>query len=132
MNEVRTTQLVNQVAARVTSSKGALDAQPPQEDIESGKSLPEKAVEAEVKEKSQASKPREVDLSFALESMNDYLQSIKRDLHFTVDEDLKQTVVKVVESDSGDVIRQIPEDIFLELARRLKEDGEFRLLNAHG
>jgi len=73
-----------------------------------------------------------VELESAVSSINDYVQSVQRDLHFSVDEDAKTTIVRVVDSDSGEVIRQIPDDIFLELARRLNEDGEFNLLNEIG
>ncbi len=75
-------------------------------------------------------KPEEVDDAVA--KVNDYVQSIERDLQFTVDEELERTVVKVVDTESGDLIRQIPGDVFLELARNLKEDGELRLVNALG
>jgi len=78
-----------------------------------------------------AEKP-EVNLDRAVASINDYVQSIQRDLHFSVDEELEKTVIKVVDRDSGELIRQIPEEVFLELARKLKDDGELRLMNALG
>jgi len=71
-------------------------------------------------------------LQDALGSMNEYVQNVKRDLQFSVDQELNQTVIKVVDSASGELIRQIPEDIFLELARKVKETGEMNLLNATG
>ena len=69
-------------------------------------------------------------LDSALESINDFVRSIDRELHFTVDDELEKTVVKVIDSGSGEVIRQIPEDVFLELARNLRNDGELHLINA--
>lgn len=71
-------------------------------------------------------------LDDAIGSMNDFAQNVKRDLQFSVDKELNQTVIKVVDSSSGKLIRQIPEDIFLELARKVKESGELNLLNATG
>ncbi|PCK09094.1 MAG: methionine synthase [Alteromonadaceae bacterium] len=68
----------------------------------------------------------------AIAKMNTYVQSLQRDLQFHVDADTAQTVVKVIDSDSGDLIRQIPEDVFLELAKKLNEGGEVHLLNALG
>jgi flagellar protein FlaG len=68
----------------------------------------------------------------AVNVMNDFVQSVKRELQFTVDEELGRTVVKVVDSASGDLIRQIPDEIFLDLARKVKESGEMHLLNATG
>ncbi|HMW47720.1 MAG TPA: flagellar protein FlaG, partial [Cellvibrionaceae bacterium] len=71
-------------------------------------------------------------LKDALGTMQDFVQNVKRELQFSVDKDLGRTVVKVVDSESGDLIRQIPEEIFLELARKVKEHGEVNLFNATG
>jgi flagellar protein FlaG len=128
MNEVRTTALTNQVNVRPASSKGADVTQA----RVSGENLPpatekETKVEAEVNQ----GKPSE-SLEAAVASINDFVQLIQRDLHFSVDEELDKTIIKVVDSHSGELIRQIPEDVFLELARKLKDDGEFHLVNALG
>ncbi len=80
----------------------------------------------------QAQDQQRQQLQDALGSMNEYVQNVKRDLQFSVDQELNQTVIKVVDSASGELIRQIPEDIFLELARKVKETGEMNLLNATG
>lgn len=61
-------------------------------------------------------------LQDALGTMHEYVQNVKRELQFSVDQDLGRTVVKVVDSESGDLIRQIPEEVFLDLARKVKED----------
>ncbi len=128
MNEVRSTQVASQVLVNSASSKGAKETQ----STTNGNDLPEDAVKSEKVEQSQAEQSSPKELQTAVASVNDYVQSLQRDLQFSVDDDLDQTVIKVVDSDSGELIRQIPEDIFLELARRLKDDGEFRLLNALG
>jgi flagellar protein FlaG len=64
--------------------------------------------------------------------INEYVQSVQRDLQFFVDEDSGVTVVRVRDKETGDLIRQIPEDIFLNLAQKLKEDNTLNLLNAYG
>jgi flagellar protein FlaG len=71
-------------------------------------------------------------LQDAIGTLNEFVQNVKRELQFTVDQDLGRTVVKVVDSESGDLIRQIPEELFLELARKVKEHGEVNLFNATG
>lgn len=71
-------------------------------------------------------------LEEAVGTMQDFVQNVKRELQFSVDQDLGRTVVKVVDTESGDLIRQIPEEIFLELARKVKEHGEVNLFNATG
>lgn len=71
-------------------------------------------------------------LETAVDTMNHFVQNVKRDLQFSVDQELDQTVIKVVDSSTGKLIRQIPDDIFLELARKVKETGEMNLLHATG
>ncbi|MDZ7924544.1 MAG: flagellar protein FlaG [Marinagarivorans sp.] len=72
------------------------------------------------------------ELNEAITVMNDFVQSVQRDLHFHVDEESQKTVVKVVDVSSGDIIRQIPEETFLELARKMKEQGEMHFISAKG
>ncbi|MFT5082226.1 MAG: flagellar protein FlaG [Lentisphaeria bacterium] len=132
MNEVRITQAPSQVLARANaSSKGAAIT----ESSESGKELPQAGEATKVQaieNQSKAEKADDKKLEGAVASANHYAQSISRDIQFSVDEELKQTVVKVLDGGSGEVIRQIPEDVFLELARNLKQGGELRLLDALG
>ena len=68
----------------------------------------------------------------AVSDISDYVQSIQRDLHFSVDEDSGLTVVRVRDKESGELIRQIPEDVFLNLAQKLKENQPIHLFDAHG
>jgi flagellar protein FlaG len=62
-------------------------------------------------------------LAEAVTSLNDYVQSVRRDLQFSIDEQTGVTVIKVVDSETQEVIRQIPPDEILNLARRLGEPG---------
>ncbi len=71
-------------------------------------------------------------LEEAVVTANEFVQTVQRDLHFSIDDETDRTVVKVVESSSGDLIRQIPNESFLELARKMKENGEVNLVNATG
>ena len=136
MNEVRTTQsLANVLSTRAASSTGTVEAKSAKP-AEDGKKLPEtnevgETQNVEETEESSKSEPSQV-VETAVAQINDYVQSIQRDLQFSVDEELDQTVVKVVDGSSGELIRQIPEEVFLELARKLNEDGELRLMNAFG
>ncbi|MFT7387468.1 MAG: flagellar protein FlaG [Candidatus Endobugula sp.] len=68
----------------------------------------------------------------AVTDINEYVQSVLRDLHFSVDEDSGQTVVRVRDKESGELIRQIPEDVFLSLAQNLKDNQKVHLFDAHG
>lgn len=57
----------------------------------------------------------------AVGQLNDYVQNIQRDLHFSIDDDTGRTVIKVVDSQSEEVIRQIPPEEALVLARHLEQ-----------
>ena len=52
-----------------------------------------------------------------------FTQSMQRDLVFSVDKTLGETVIKVVDSNTQEVIRQIPSEDALALSRHLKEMG---------
>jgi flagellar protein FlaG len=55
----------------------------------------------------------------AVAQMNEYIQSTQRDLNFTYDPNSGETVVKVLDRATQEVIRQIPDEIFLRLAQQL-------------
>ena len=97
-----------------------------------GNALPDNKVDEVSETQVPAVKSYPNGIRSAVVEVNNFVQSIQRDLQFNVDTDLEKTVVKVIDSNSGDVIRQIPEDIFLELARRLSQDQEVNLLDELG
>lgn len=64
-------------------------------------------------------KKKEVDQ--AVKHVAGYVQNVTRELNFTVDEELGEFVITVLDQDSGEVIRQIPSEDMLELARSLSD-----------
>ena len=56
----------------------------------------------------------------AVASLNDYAQSLQRDLRFALDEELGRPVVRVFDRKTQELIRQIPNETALRLARNLK------------
>lgn len=54
---------------------------------------------------------------------NDLVQNIRRELRFTLEEESGKTVVKVIDSETGEVIRQFPSDELLKLAKSLEQAG---------
>ena len=84
-----------------------------------GDKAPQKP-EANVPSKT-GSAPSNVAVNEAVEQLNDYVQSLQRDLRFTVDEASGRTVVRVLESSSDQVVRQIPTETALRLAQNLKD-----------
>ncbi len=59
-------------------------------------------------------------LEQAISNINSYVQNLQRDLQFKVDTDLGKIVISVVDSETKEVIRQIPPEDVLERARRLE------------
>ena len=68
-------------------------------------------------------------LDDAVSQLNDFVQSVQRDLQFEVDNDLGQTIVKVVDQSTKEVIRQIPDELALRLAENLQQDEPLTLFN---
>jgi flagellar protein FlaG len=66
----------------------------------------------------------------AVAQMNQYIQSTQRDLHFSYDKASGETVVKVLDRSTQEVIRQIPDETFLKLAHSKDADGNFQLFSA--
>lgn len=66
----------------------------------------------------------------AVAQMNEFIQSTQRDLNFTYDPSSGETVVKVLDRNTQEVIRQIPDEIFLRLAQQLTPDEPVSLISA--
>ena len=60
----------------------------------------------------------------AVAKLNDYVQSTQRDLRFFVDRTSGRLVVHVIESSTDEVVRKIPSDVALRLARNLKNQQQ--------
>ncbi|GLI38499.1 flagellar protein FlaG [Geobacter hydrogenophilus] len=57
----------------------------------------------------------------AADKINEFIEAFTSDLQFTIDNDTEKVVVKVVNRKSGDVIRQIPSEAALKIAKALDE-----------
>jgi len=68
-------------------------------------------------------------LTSAVSKLNDYVQNVQRDLQFEVDSELGQTIVRVVDQKTQQVIRQIPDELALRLAEKLQQDEPLTLFN---
>ncbi len=88
---------------------------------EAARSLPQDPVNSQaVQERVQA----------AVAQMNEYIQSTQRDLNFSYDPESGETVVKVLDRSTQEVIRQIPDEIFLRLAQTHNPDEPGQLFSA--
>lgn len=57
----------------------------------------------------------------AVSTIQEFVQSVRRNINFSVEDTSGRVVVKVTDSTSGDVIRQIPSEEALQLAESLEE-----------
>ncbi len=57
----------------------------------------------------------------AVTQINDYVQNIQRELRFSIDEESGKTIIKVIDSSTDELIRQIPSEKLLAVSRALEE-----------
>ena len=57
----------------------------------------------------------------AVSTIQEFVQSVRRNVNFTLEDASERVVVKVTDADSGDVIRQIPSEEALQMAENLEE-----------
>jgi flagellar protein FlaG len=60
--------------------------------------------------------PSSEQLDAAVSKLNDYVQNVQRTLSFSVDKDTGMTVVKVIDTQTNELVRQIPAENVLKLA----------------
>ena len=87
-----------------------------------GKSMPQggEAVPVERAPKVEIKLP---DLNRAVQNLNQYMESSRRSLNFRVDQITGRTVITVLNPTTKEIVRQIPPEEFLTIARALKETG---------
>ena len=69
-------------------------------------------------------------VSAAVMHMNQFVQASQRDLSFMYDADRGETVVQVLDRNTREVIRQIPDAIFLKIAEQISNESPGALLSA--
>lgn len=70
----------------------------------------------------------EGDLSQAVSRLNAHVQNIHRELEFSIDKATGRTIIKVIDSSTKEVIRQLPPEEVLQVARRIAAMQEGTIL----
>jgi flagellar protein FlaG len=73
------------------------------------------------------------ELKQAVSQLNDFVQNMQRNLQFSIDKESGAMVVKVIDAKSEKVIRQMPSEETLRLARSLAEQSDdvaFNIFNS--
>ncbi len=65
--------------------------------------------------------PSAEEIQQELDVINAQLETMNRSLQFSIDEELKDVVVRIVDTKTGEIIRQIPPDEVLRLREHFKE-----------
>ncbi len=68
------------------------------------------------------------DLDEAVSRIQDYVQNLQRELQFTIDEGSGRTIIKVIDSETDKIIRQIPPDELLAISEQIRSDSDGVLL----
>ncbi|AYC32517.1 flagellar biosynthesis protein FlaG [Pseudomonas cavernae] len=110
-------------ALNALSQTGAVVRQPRGVDADrSASSQPVTATQVEAYQTGRAEPKQDAQpVESALSSIQDFVQNIQRNLNFTLDDSTGRVVVKVTDTASGEVIRQIPSEEVLKLAESLSE-----------
>ena len=69
-------------------------------------------------------------LQHAIEKINLVLQQKNRALEFSVDTESSRIIVKVIDTETGDLIRQLPSETTLAISRSISESQQGLLLKA--
>jgi len=118
MNEIRS----DMQSELMTSARRAESKAPTQPVQQSGKELPQSELKvADVSAK---------EIEEVVSRLNERVQETSRTLNFQVDEDSGKTVIRVYDKSSNDLIRQIPNELALELAKKLSDDDPSFLFTA--
>ncbi|MBI5659692.1 MAG: flagellar protein FlaG [Nitrosomonadales bacterium] len=94
---------------------------PPQENVKAAAAVQQAA------QPSIATQPTPAELQRAVEGMNKAMRQINSNLEFSIDHDTRKTVIKVVESETGQVIRQFPSEEMLTITQAI-DDAQKNLL----
>ncbi|WP_136477528.1 flagellar protein FlaG [Pseudomonas sp. DG56-2] len=76
---------------------------------------------AQKTEPASTEEPQRAALEKAVTDIRDFVQATHRNLDFSIDEATGIVVVKVIATDSGEVIRQLPSETALKLAQNLSD-----------
>ena len=102
-------------AAKVSKTAGAQPDVAPSNTLDASTGIPSRAATEQATETDREA------LDAAVSDMQNFVQSVQRDINFNVDDSSGRVVINVTEATSGDVIRQIPSEEALRLSENLSE-----------
>ncbi len=70
------------------------------------------------------------EVKVAVSKLNEFSQKTQRDLNFQIDEESGRTVIRVYDRITAKLVRQIPDEVALELAKKLNSEEPSLLFSA--
>jgi len=128
MNELNA-QNISQMAKAISSAP-QVQSQKPKADVMAKAEIVEASGKELPVEETKAAEAKSVEVKDAVSKLNDFAQKTQRDLNFQVDEDSGKTVIKVYDRHSETLVRQIPNEEALEMAKRLSAEEPSMLFSA--
>lgn len=117
-NNSSTVELVNGNAERTTSENKSVDnLQKNATTI--GTSIAEEQKSVSTSETNKAEKMTSEQLNKVAQQLQDFMGEMNRSLEFIVDEDSGRDVIKVLDKDTGDLIKQYPSEEVLSIISKL-------------
>jgi flagellar protein FlaG len=121
-NEIGTMRPGLQQAARTspTASKEV-----PEENRVQRQAEAEAQAQARIKAETEAARQagEKSPLEEVVSGLNDLVHELHRELQFSIDEDSGETVIKVIDRETDEVVRQIPGEEVIRLRKRLLESA---------
>ena len=113
---------VTQVVARsMQPASPATAATKPRNEAETVKNERHTGSAEPVEQTGAAQRLSREEIEQTVSEVSDFVQNIQRNLLFSVDDDSGETVIKVTDMETDDVIRQIPSEEVLQLQQYIKD-----------
>jgi flagellar protein FlaG len=68
----------------------------------------------------------------AVEEINKHVQVVPRELQFSIDDSSGRMIVQVIDTETDEVVNQIPAEELLAIARHLRETNDFNSMGFFG
>ncbi len=109
-------EVSNVVPVAVSTRPSATEENRSAAPSDSGKQVPPPG-QVQPESESKKASPSRDELDKAVEKLSQHAQNLGRELQFEIDDDSGKTVVKVVDPETDEVVRQIPSEEAVERAR---------------
>jgi flagellar protein FlaG len=131
MNEIKANELAAQSVKSLTSSPQVqMTKQDASSKAKAALVTPNSGKDLPLEESTKPEEARNVEMKEAVSKLNEYVQKTQRNLDFSLDEDSGKTVIRVYDRQSEQLVRQIPDEVALELAKKLNSEEPALLFSA--